>query len=232
MKKIQIKTTTGTVLFEYEKEDNTVLKTLLEAVKQGAYLQGAYLQGAYLQGAYLRGAYLRGADLQGADLQGAYLQGAYLQGADLQGAYLRGADLQGADLQGAYLQGAYLRGADLRGAYLQRADLRGAYLRGADLQGADLQGAYFNLLNILQLNIENISDELTLELMRWDSLYCGVKKMEDWAKNGGACPFSDDKKLRLFYFNEKKDLWKKGKPELNIVKLWEKIAKEMKIKLK
>ena len=69
--KIEIKSIYGSVLFSYEKEENTVKQTLIEAVKnkadlRGAYLQGADLQGAYLQGAYLRGAYLRGADLRGA----------------------------------------------------------------------------------------------------------------------------------------------------------------------
>ena len=59
--KIQIKTVFGKVLFEYEKEDNTIKETLVEAVKSGAYLRDAYL----------RGAYLRGADLGGADLGGA-----------------------------------------------------------------------------------------------------------------------------------------------------------------
>ena len=67
---------TDSILFEYETLDNTILKTLKEAVKQGADLQGADLRGAHL-----RGADLRGADLRGADLQGAYLRGAYLQGA-------------------------------------------------------------------------------------------------------------------------------------------------------
>ena len=74
--KIEIKNRwTDSVLFEYEKENNTVKETLIKAVKQGAYLRSAYLQGADLQGADLRGAYLQGAYLQGADLQGAYLQG-------------------------------------------------------------------------------------------------------------------------------------------------------------
>ena len=139
--KLQIKNRyTGSILFEYEKENNTLKDTVVEAVSKKADLRGADLQGAYLQGAYLQGADLRGADLQGADLQGADLQGAYLQGADLRGADLRGAYLQGADLRGADLQGADLRGADLQGAYLQGADLRGADLQGADLRGAYLQG--------------------------------------------------------------------------------------------
>ena len=73
--KIQIKSRffVNNVLFELETENNTVRETLLEAIKQGAYLQGADLQGADLQDANLRGA-----NLQGADLRCAYLQGADL----------------------------------------------------------------------------------------------------------------------------------------------------------
>jgi len=89
--KIQIKTIFGKVLFEFEKEDNSIKQTLAAAVSKGANLRGANLRGAYLQGANLRGANLRGAYLQGADLQGADLRGADLQGADLRGANLRGA---------------------------------------------------------------------------------------------------------------------------------------------
>ena len=105
--KIQIKNRwTGSILFEYEKENNTIKDTLTEAVKTNASLGGAYLRGAYLGDAYLRGA-----DLRGADLGGAYLGGAYLRDAYLRDAYLRDADLRGADLGGAYLRGAYLRDA-------------------------------------------------------------------------------------------------------------------------
>ena len=80
--KIQIKNRwTGSILFEYEKEDNTIKDTLIEALKNDA-------------------------DLSGADLRGAYLSGADLSGADLRGAYLRDADLSDADLSGADLSGA------------------------------------------------------------------------------------------------------------------------------
>ena len=145
--KIQIKNRwTGSILFEYEKEDNTIKDTLIEAVKNkadlgGADLYGAYLRGADLVGAYLGDAYLRGAYLGDADLGGAYLRGADLGGAYLRGADLGGADLGGADVGGADLVGAYLRSAYLRGAYLGGADLGDAYLCGADLCGADLRGA-------------------------------------------------------------------------------------------
>ena len=65
--KIQIKTTLGSLLFEFEKEDNSVKDTLIEAVKRGANLGGANLGGADLRVAYLRVANLRGADLRGAN---------------------------------------------------------------------------------------------------------------------------------------------------------------------
>ena len=65
--KIEIKSRwTGNVLFQYEKENNTIKDTVIVAVKQGADLRGADLRGADLRGAYLGGADLRGADLRGA----------------------------------------------------------------------------------------------------------------------------------------------------------------------
>jgi uncharacterized protein YjbI with pentapeptide repeats len=117
--KIEIKTFGGSVLFQYEVEDNTVKRTLERAVSERADLRGAYLTGA--------------------DLTGANLEGANLTGANLRGAYLTGANLEGANLTGAYLTGADLTGANLEGANLEGANLTGAYLRGADLTGANLK---------------------------------------------------------------------------------------------
>ena len=96
MIKIQIKSIWGSVLFEYEKENNTIKDTLIEALKKSADLSGA--------------------DLSDADLSDADLSGADLRGADLSDAYLRGADLSGADLSDADLSGAYLSDADLSDA--------------------------------------------------------------------------------------------------------------------
>ena len=92
---------TGSVVFEYTKEGNTITETVLDAIR-------------------------RGADLRGADLRDANLRGADLCGANLRGADLRDADLYGADLRGADLRDAYLSGADLRGANLR--DAKGCYL--------------------------------------------------------------------------------------------------------
>ena len=71
--KIQIKTTLGSLLFEFEKEDNSVKDTLIEAVKRGANLVGADLGDADLGDADLGDANLRGANLGYANLVGADL---------------------------------------------------------------------------------------------------------------------------------------------------------------
>lgn len=44
--KIEIKSTFGDLIFEYEKENNTIKDTLLEAIKNGANLRYANLNGA------------------------------------------------------------------------------------------------------------------------------------------------------------------------------------------
>ena len=140
--KISIKNRwTGSILFEYSSVDNTLAKTVTEALKGGANLRGAVLYGAKLRGADLYGADLRGANLYGANLRGANLYGANLREADLRGANLREANLDGADLREANLYGANLRGAVLYGAVLYGAKLRGADLRGAVLYGAVLREA-------------------------------------------------------------------------------------------
>ena len=105
--KIQIKSVFGKVLFEYEKEGNTVNDTVEEAVKISANLSNADLRCANLSNADLRCANLRCADLRCADLSNANLRCANLRGADL-----RCADLSNANLSNANLSNANLRGAD------------------------------------------------------------------------------------------------------------------------
>ena len=76
MIKIQIKSIWGEVLFEYEKENNTLKDTLEEAVKHGANLTRANLTRANLTGANLDGANLTRANLTRANLTRANLDGA------------------------------------------------------------------------------------------------------------------------------------------------------------
>ena len=107
---------TGSVVFEYTKEGNTITETVLDAIRRGADLRDADLCDADLRCADLCGANLCDADLCDANLCGANLCGADLYGADLCDANLRDANLRDADLRGADLRGANLR--DAKGCYL------------------------------------------------------------------------------------------------------------------
>lgn len=90
--KISIKNRwTGYLLFEYSSIDNTLAKTVTEALKCGADLREADLHDADLYGV----------DLHGADLHDAVLYGADIRGANLHDANLRGADLS--NVEGAYM---------------------------------------------------------------------------------------------------------------------------------
>lgn len=102
---------TGSVVFEYTKEGNTITETVLDAIRRGADLHSADLCDANLRGADLRCANLYDVDLRDADLHDADLRGANLRCADLCGANLYGADLRGANLRGANLR-------DAKGCYL------------------------------------------------------------------------------------------------------------------
>ena len=95
---IQIKSTYGDVLYEHTCEDNSIKKTVEEAVKRGISLRGANLCDADLRGANLGDADLCGADLRESDLSVAGLFFANLYNADLCGANLSGANLYNAEL--------------------------------------------------------------------------------------------------------------------------------------
>ena len=130
--KLQIKNRfTGSVLFEYEKEDNTMRQTVEEAIKSYANLSSADLSYADL----------RSADLRSADLRSANLSYANLSYANLRSANLRSADLSSADLSSANLSYANLSYADLSYANLSYANLSYADLSYADLSYANLRSA-------------------------------------------------------------------------------------------
>jgi uncharacterized protein YjbI with pentapeptide repeats len=71
--KIQIKSIFGQILFEYEKEKNTIKDTVEEAIKQNANLRNANLEKANLEKANLESANLYNANLRNAILYNANL---------------------------------------------------------------------------------------------------------------------------------------------------------------
>ena len=77
--KIKIKSLSGKVLFELEKENNTIKETLEQAVKENANLNNANLEYANLYNANLNSANLNNANLYNANLNNANLNNANLE---------------------------------------------------------------------------------------------------------------------------------------------------------
>ena len=152
--KLQIKDIFGKVLFEYECEDNTIKKTLEEAVRQGTILTYADLNGADLIEANLERAYLHHAVLINAKLDKAFLKDAFLKDAVLKQAKLNYTFLKGADLKYADLTEVYLKYADLTEANLSNTILKFANLEGAKLTNADLRYAYLDTVTLENANLE------------------------------------------------------------------------------
>ena len=142
--KIEIKSIIGNVLFSYDCEDNTVKKTVEEAVRQKVDLfyvdfYGADLRFANLKGAHLNNAYVCSANLRSANLKEANLSEANLNYVDFYGADLFKANLYGADLSNTDFRYAKFNGADL-----SCTNLSGANLRCADFSYADLSNSVFH----------------------------------------------------------------------------------------
>lgn len=153
--RIEIKDIFGKVLFAYECEENTIKKTVEEAVRQNISLCVANLYSVNLRYADLSGANLRKANLNSANLYGAKLCDADLNGADLSGADLCNAILNDANLNEAHLINAKVCGANLCDSYLDYANLRYADLNGADLRYANLRWSNLNGANLRNANLRN-----------------------------------------------------------------------------
>jgi hypothetical protein len=87
--KIEIKSTFGSVLFEYDCENNTIIRTLEKAIKSYANLSYANLRYANLSSANLSGVDLSFANLRYANLSFANLRYANLSSANLDKRYIQ-----------------------------------------------------------------------------------------------------------------------------------------------
>ncbi len=161
--KIEIKRTyDDLVLFSFESYDNTIKKTVLEAIRHNTDLSSADLSSADLSSADLSSADLNYANLRYANLRYANLRYANLSSADLRYADLSSADLSSADLRYANLRYANLSSADLRYANLSSADLRYADLSSANLRYANLRYANLRYANLSSADL-NSADVLLLK---------------------------------------------------------------------
>jgi len=128
-------------------------------------------------------------------------------------ANLKGVNLAGADLRDAQLNSTTLQYADLYNANLEDASLCFSILVGANLVGANLKGTKLpSPTMVLLADWGELSDELTADLMVWDSVnHPNPNAFDVWAKTG-ACPYVQYREVsRAANFHEKPSLWGKGK---------------------
>lgn len=140
-----------------------------------------------------------------------FLDGAGREFDSLAGVNLRGAFLLSANFCCTNLQRTNLRDAYLQDANLQCANLRNANLRNTDFRGADLRGAKFTPTEMLLANWGELSDSLTADCMELEaSAHPNRRAFDRWAK-GGPCPYSETSVQHIVNFQEKRELWGKGK---------------------
>ena len=83
---------------------------------------------------------------------------------------------------------------------------------------------------LLHSALYSVSDKLILELMRRDaSFHPDPQKFDEWAE-GGGCPY-DNSIARQYYFNERRELWEAGRPEMTDYELLIAVMKEKKWEL-
>ena len=121
---------------------------------------------------------------------------------------------------------ANLSGADLSGADLYRADLSGAGLYGANLYGAKINFKNFpSIKTLANVCLGKLSSKLSTELMRRDAAgHPHPEKFTEWANKGGACPYQNED--RFWVFEERKEDWKEGSPQMPDVELIRAICAE------
>ena len=113
---IEIKSIFGNVLFSYECENNTIKKTVEQAVKNNKDLRGSDLSGSDLRGSDLSGSDLRSSNLSNSNLSNSNLSNSNLSNSNLSNINLSNSDLSNSDLSGSDLSGSDLSGSNLSGS--------------------------------------------------------------------------------------------------------------------
>ena len=169
--KIKINSIFGKLLFEYECDENSIKKTVEQAVREKTDLSGSDLRNSNLRNSNLRNSDLSGSDLSSSDLSGSDLSSSDLRNSNLRNSNLSGSDLSGSDLSGSNLRNSNLSGSDLSGSNLSGSDLRNSNLSGSDLSGSkNKETAMFPIF--CKWNASIIGDEIKIG--------CKQMTIEDW----------------------------------------------------
>ncbi len=144
---------TDEIIFEFYCENNSLKKTLEEAVRQGVKIMYADFSHQDLRDANLEGAYLY-ANMMGTNLAGANLKNAHLC-ADLSGANLDSTNMVDCSFTGCNLSKARLMNSNLKGAVFSFSDLSFASFFQANLEDSGFFGNEINLTNFKKTLLDN-----------------------------------------------------------------------------
>lgn len=146
-------------------------------------------------------------DLSNVDLDGMDFHNRYLADANFRGSILSHTNFRNSIVAHACFRYANLTSADFQSASVRYTDFYLTTLDKVDFRGAHLPAPTV----ILLAEWMDISDQLTADLMVWDSLnHPNPKAFRNWAK-GGSCPYNNVHVERAARFSEKRSLWGKGK---------------------
>jgi len=165
---------TGSIIFEYEKENNTIAETVKEYIRQEIEVKEKWR------------ANLTRADLTRANLTRANLTDANLTDANLTDANLTDADLTDADLTRANLTDANLTRANLTRADLTRADLTDADLTDANLTRADLTRANLTRANLTDADLTAFKNDIWAILLRSNETAFLLKALKEGRVDGSV----------------------------------------------
>ena len=174
------------------------------------------------------GSNFRGSDFSYSDFSDSDFSYSDLSGSNFRYSDFSGSNFSYSDLSGSNFSDSNFSYSDFSDSNFSGSNFSGSNFRYSDFSGSDLRYSRYSIIGVFQLNYHELSDKLTLELMRHNAEFCGKEKMESWA-DGGDCPYAI--MARDFIFNEKAKLWKSGKPKLRGLKLWKALAKEKEIKI-
>lgn len=151
---------TGEIIFSHTCEDNTIKKTVEEAVKQGinlayADLKDTDLSNVNLSHENLSNAILDYTDLSYSDLSYTDLSNANLCNINLRYSNLSYSSLRYVDLSSANLFNANLSYSDLSHTDLSNANLNSTNLRYTNLSYSKLNYAYLPNADLLNTNLSN-----------------------------------------------------------------------------
>ncbi len=156
----------------------------------------------------LRNTNLSYSDLSHSDLSDSNLSHSNLSHSNLSHSNLSYSDLSNCDLSSCDLSCSNLSYSDLSECYLLGCNLNFSTLRATKIQ-------FYNFPSIRLLSsiyLYNLPDDLTLELMRRDAYaHPHPELFNEWAK-GGECPYISEE--RFWMFERKREIWRKGKPQM------------------